>query len=104
MKHTDKNRNKLSNYDALPTDFFLENYSSNSDYFNFSKRSRTCGTNIILNLNKCQINGNLNTNSIVQPEIFRSVNLHKRSWVHLSQVYCVCFDRSGLYVLTVSRN
>ena len=102
LQHTDKNKHKSSNFDALPKDFYLRNFCSNTDYFNFANRSRNCGPNLILNLNKNQLNGKLNTNSIIQPEIFRSINLHKRSLVHLSQVYCVCFDRTGRYVLTVS--
>ena len=95
------NTNKSTNYDALPRDFYLKNLSCNSSYFNFDKRSRVGGSNLLLNLNKNQLNGKLDTNSVIQPEIFRSVSLHKRSLVHLSQVYCVCFDRTGRYVLTV---
>ena len=39
---------------------------------------------------------------LVQPELFKSVNNHKRILGHLSAVYCVCFDRTGRYILTVS--
>ena len=96
----DKTKNKSSNLDALPKDFYINNYATNTSYFNFDKRSRNGGTNLILNLNKFQLGGRLDTNSIIQPELFRSVNIHKRTLAHLSAVYCICFDRTGRYILT----
>jgi WD40 repeat protein len=102
LQQTLPTKSKSSNYDALPRDFYLANYAQNRNNFNFSGRQShgQAGTNLILNLNKQQLNGQLNTNSLLQPELFKSMSLHKRSLVHLSQVYCVCFDRTGKYVLT----
>ena len=55
---------------------------------------------MILNLNKRQTCGSMDGTSVLQPEFFRSMNIHKRILGHLSAVYCVCFDRTGRYILT----
>lgn len=91
---------KNSNLNALPKDFYLKYHSDNRGYYNFSARNRSGGANLVLNLNKSQVCGKLNSSALVQPELFRSVNIHKRILGHLSAVYCVCFDRTGRYILT----
>lgn len=96
------NNNKTTNLDALPKDFYLNYHSSNRNYFNCSKTSRNGGMNLILNLNKRHLEGRLSIHNLIQPELFRSVSIHKRILGHLSAVYCVCFDRTGRYILTVN--
>jgi bromodomain and WD repeat domain containing protein 1/3 len=59
--------------------------------------------NIVNNLHKRFLNSSNNKckiNEIIQPETFKSSNIHKRILGHLSAVYCICFDRTGKYILT----
>jgi bromodomain and WD repeat domain-containing protein 1/3 len=37
---------------------------------------------------------------LIQPEFYKTCNTYKRVLGHLSAVYCVCFDRTGRYILT----
>jgi WD40 repeat protein len=101
LNSLNKKDNKHTNPDALPKDFYLRYHSNNKSNINISHRSTNGGTNLILNLNKFQLGGRLtHTTNIVQPEFYKSLNVHKRILGHLSAVYCVCFDRSGRYILT----
>ncbi len=97
---------KFSNLDALPKDFYLHFHSSsNTASHNSSMRNRcggNGGTNLILNLSKLNLGTRLTPTDVVQPELFRSISMHKRILGHLSAVYCVCFDRTGRFILTVS--
>ena len=101
MFQIDKKIPKNSNFNSIPKDTFLNYHASNKNSYNLSKSSLNGGTNLLLNLNKRQLNHKLETSSIIQPELFRSVNSHIRILGHLSAVYCVCFDRTGRYILTV---
>lgn len=58
--------------------------------------------NVILNLTRREYFGasRMGLDRVIQPEFFRSMNMHKRILGHLSSVYCVCFDRTGRYILT----
>lgn len=60
--------------------------------------------NIINNLHKRLLDSSSSNkcknNEIIQPETFKSSNIHKRILGHLSAVYCICFDRTGKYILT----
>ena len=83
--------------------FQSSNRISSLQNFNFSKRTFYSEKNIVLNLIKNEIIGGLNTNSIIYPDFFTSINQKKYSLVHKSAVWCVCFDRTGRYVFTVSK-
>lgn len=83
---------KLKLNDSLPKSF-LSKYQTNT-----SNRS----INILTNLNERQLNTKLSQPMAMQPEIYKSSNAHKRILGHLSAVYCVIFDRTGRYIITVS--
>lgn len=55
---------------------------------------------MLLNISRRELGARMDLNQVVQPEYFKRVNMHKRILGHLSCVYCVCFDRSGRYILT----
>jgi hypothetical protein len=97
----EKKTPKNSNINSIPKDTFLNYHASIKNSYNLSKNNLNGGINLLLNLNRRQLNHKLETSSIIQPELFRSVNSHIRILGHLSAVYCVCFDRSGRYILTV---
>jgi hypothetical protein len=111
-----KSHSKNASLEALPHDLYIKfhsciNTKSTSNDINIiynnahlqvnSKFNRLSGMNILLALNRRQIDTKMNKCSIVQPEFYSSVNIHKRILGHLSAVYCVCFDRTGRYILTV---
>lgn len=89
-----------TNIDSLPKDFYLKYRTNNKANFNYSSKFKTAGSNLILNLTKNQLNGSLDINNVIQPDLFKAINSHKRILGHLSAVYCVCFDRTGRYILT----
>lgn len=51
---------------------------------------------------KNQMIGSIDPLLLRQPEMLQSMTKHKRILGHLSAVYCVCFDRTGRYILTVT--
>ena len=96
-----QNLSPNANQDAVPKDFYLKYRTSN---LNFASRFKNVGTNLILNLTKNQMIGSMKASEVFQPELLKSINNHKRILGHLSAVYCVCFDRTGRYILTVNKN
>jgi WD40 repeat protein len=46
------------------------------------------------------MNNKISPQMLIQPEFYKSCNTYKRVLGHLSAVYCVCFDRTGRYILT----
>lgn len=100
FKQVNKKFCKSSNLDALPKDFYVKFHSENKNYFNYSTKKKNGGINLLLNLQRNEIVGRMRTQNVIQPELFRTLNIHKRILGHLSAVYCVCFDRSGKYILT----
>ena len=56
--------------------------------------------NLVKNLNERLINNKINPQILIQPEFYKTCNTYKRILGHLSAVYCVCFDRTGRYILT----
>ncbi|CAF0748059.1 unnamed protein product [Brachionus calyciflorus] len=91
--------NKNSNINIIPRDFYLK-YNQTKTYFNHSTKCKSSGVNLILNLNKRQLDGRSLSTGIIQPDHYRSITVQKRIFGHLSAVYCVCFDRTGRYILT----
>lgn len=78
---------KNSNVEALPKDLYAR--------FGRARAS----TNVVANLTRYELGGG-GIAEVVQPEYFGAMSMHKRILGHLSSVYCVCFDRSGRYILT----
>lgn len=95
---------KTSNLDALPKDFYCK-YTCVSNgpsvAYNYSSRMLNGSMSMIVNLNRLELGSRLHVSNVVQPEFYRSVNLHKRILGHLTCVYCICFDRTGRFILTV---
>ena len=58
--------------------------------------------NLFLYLIKSEIIGRKNLSSIIQPEFFRMIKLQKRNPAHSAPVSCICFDRTGKYIVTGS--
>lgn len=98
-KKQEANFNKISNLDAMPKNFYLR-YCPSKNYLNHSIKTKNSGVNLIMNLFKRQIDGRELSTGFIQPDHFRSVMMQKRIFGHLSAVYCVCFDRTGRYILT----
>ncbi len=101
FKQVDRKFSKTSNLDNLPKDLYLKYHSNNRNYFNYSTSRKNGGANLLLNLERNKLIGRLRTENVIQPELFRSVSIHKRILGHLSAVYCVTFDRTGRYIITV---
>lgn len=100
IRSTEKKFAKTSNLDALPQDLYLNYHTNNRNYFNYCDRKKNGGSNLLLNLERSKIVGRMKTENIIQPEVFKCVNIHKRILGHLSAVYCVKFDRTGKYIIT----
>lgn len=56
-------------------------------------------TNIIRGL---EISGPLHRKYIVNPTFYSNLQLQRQTLGHLSAIYCILFDRSGKYIITVS--
>ena len=100
LNATDKKFSKNTNPSALPRGLYVKYHATNANAHVYSKRNSNGACNLLVNLNKRQLGGRMDTCSLVQPELYRSINTHTRILGHLSAVYCVCFDRTGRYVLT----
>jgi hypothetical protein len=87
---------------VLPKDFYLKYRTNNRANFTYSSRFKNVGSNLVINLMKNQMIGSIDPLLLRQPEMLQSMNKHKRILGHLSAVYCVCFDRTGRYILTVT--
>ncbi len=95
--------NKMSNVDALPKSFYVKfthSFDIQRNLLNCSSNTNGFSSNLVVNLINRQMNSRLDSLHILQPEMFRSINIQKRIFGHLSAVYCVCFDRTGQYILT----
>jgi bromodomain and WD repeat domain-containing protein 1/3 len=67
---------------------------------NLYSQFTTKSINLVSNLNERQMNNKISPQMLIQPEFYKSCNTYKRVLGHLSAVYCVCFDRTGQYILT----
>ena len=63
-----------------------------------SKSSKSI--NLVKTINERLINNKITPQMLIQPEFYKTCNTYKRILGHLSAVYCVCFDRTGRYILT----
>jgi hypothetical protein len=110
--HIKKQSSRNACLELLPSDLYAKYHSTvalksvntitNNNLLEVnSKLNRLAGQNIVLALNRRLMDTRMEKCSIIQPELYSSMNMHRRILGHLSAVYCVCFDRTGKYTLTV---
>jgi WD40 repeat protein len=91
-----------SNLSALPQDLYINYHTlaATKKENKISSKNKNGNNNLLFNLNRREMYGNLPPQGIIQPDLFKSVNIHKRILGHLAAVYCVSFDRTGRYIIT----
>jgi bromodomain and WD repeat domain containing protein 1/3 len=65
-----------------------------------NESTRSKSINLVKTINERFINNKITPQMLIQPEFYKTCNTYKRILGHLSAVYCVCFDRTGRYILT----